>query len=215
MTTETVTVALDARSYDIHIGQDLLERAGAFLSPLLRRPRLVVVTDENVMAAQGARLKSGLDAENIEFEFVTLPPGEQIKSFAMLEKLTNALLELDIERQDLVVAFGGGVIGDLTGFASAILRRGCRFAQIPTTLLAQVDSSVGGKTAINARHGKNLIGAFHQPVVVLSDINALNSLPAREKRAGYAEDYQIWLHRGPAICLLAGQKWFESSCIRR
>ncbi len=216
MTIEKVAVALDERSYDIHIGDDLLECAGAYLSPLLRRPRLVVVTDENVLAAQGPRLKFGLNAENIQYEFVTLPPGEQTKSFAMLEKLTNALLELEIERHDLVVAFGGGVIGDLTGFACAILRRGCRFAQVPTTLLAQVDSSVGGKTAINARHGKNLVGAFHQPVVVLSDISALSTLPSREIRAGYAEvikygfvsdrQFSEWLSKNGSKILEMGEE---------
>lgn len=187
MTIETVAVALGDRSYNIHIGENLLESAGSFIAPLLQRPRIIVVTDENVFAAQGAQLKAGLKTENIQYEFITLPPGEQTKSFAILEKLTGALLDLDVERQDVVVAFGGGVIGDLTGFACAILRRGCRFAQIPTTLLAQVDSSVGGKTAINARQGKNLIGAFHQPAIVLADISALNSLPPRELRAGYAE----------------------------
>ena len=217
MTTDTVAVALGERSYNIHIGNDLLDSAGKYLTPLLRRQRVVVVTDENVLAAQGARLKSGLDAQSIEYEFVTLPPGEQIKSFAILEKLTNALLELDVERNDIVVAFGGGVIGDLTGFACSILRRGCRFAQLPTTLLAQVDSSVGGKTAINARHGKNLIGAFHQPDIVIADISTLNTLPMREIRAGYAEvlkygfiadrQFSEWLNgQGGPILSGTGQK---------
>ena len=187
MTIETVNLPLGSRAYDIHIGEGLLEQAGTFLAPLMPRPRTVVVTDENVFAAQGARLASGLKAGGIEADFITLPPGEATKSFSELETLTERLLDLGVERNDLIIAFGGGVIGDLTGFASAILRRGCRFAQIPTTLLAQADSAVGGKTAINARQGKNLIGAFHQPAIVLADITALETLPDRELRAGYAE----------------------------
>ncbi len=187
MTTETVTVPLGSRAYDIHIGEGLLERAGPLLAPLLPRLRTVVVTDENVFAAQGARLAAGLASANIDAEFITLPAGEPTKSFSELEGLIGRLLDLGVERNDLVIAFGGGVIGDLTGFACAILRRGCRFAQIPTTLLAQTDSAVGGKTAVNAQQGKNLIGAFHQPSIVLADITALETLPIRELRAGYAE----------------------------
>ena len=187
MTTEIVTLPLGSRAYDIHIGEDLLQMAGPLIAPLLPRPRTVVVTDENVFAAQGARLKAGLEKADIKIDFIILRPGEATKSFAELETLTSGLLDLGIERNDLIIAFGGGVVGDLTGFASAILRRGCRFAQIPTSLLAQVDSAVGGKTAINAVQGKNLIGAFHQPAIVLADITALDTLPARELRAGYAE----------------------------
>ena len=187
MTPEKITVPLGARAYDIHIGEALLEQAGTLLAPMLPRPRTVAVTDENVYAAQGARLKDGLTAAGIEVEFIILPPGEATKSFAELEKLTGRLLDLGVERGDTVIAFGGGVIGDLTGFACAVLRRGCGFAQIPTTLLAQVDSAVGGKTAINVPQGKNLIGAFHQPALVIADIAVLDTLPARELRAGYAE----------------------------
>ena len=187
MTTEIVSLPLGPRAYDIHIGEGLLEAAGPLLAPFLRRPRTVVVTDENVFAAQGARLAAGLEKADIKTDFIKLAPGEATKSFSELEKLTGQLLDLGIERNDLVIAFGGGVIGDLTGFASAILRRGCRFAQLPTSLLAQADSAVGGKTAINAPQGKNLIGAFHQPAIVLADITALETLPERELRAGYAE----------------------------
>ena len=187
MTTEIVNLPLGPRAYDIHIGEGLLEKAGTILSPFLPRQRTVVVTDENVFAAQGQRLSDGLDKAGIEADFIRLAPGETTKSFSKLEQLTGRLLDLGVERNDLVIAFGGGVIGDLTGFASAILRRGCRFAQIPTSLLAQADSSVGGKTAINAPQGKNLIGAFHQPAIVLADITALETLPQRELRAGYAE----------------------------
>ncbi|MHA7873511.1 MAG: 3-dehydroquinate synthase, partial [Hyphococcus sp.] len=187
MTSETVQVALGARAYDIHIGENLLESVGGYLAPVLSRPRVIVITDSNVNAAQAARLKAGLKAAEIKAEFIVLEPGEQTKSFQTLEWLIARLLDLDVERHDLVIALGGGVIGDLTGFACAILRRGCRFAQAPTTLLAQVDSAVGGKTAINVPQGKNLVGAFHQPAVVIADITTLETLPDREMRAGYAE----------------------------
>ena len=187
MTKEIVTVSLGARAYDIHIGGNLLEAAGDLLMPILERPRSVIVTDENVFAAQGARLTDALNKSGIETDVITLAPGEATKSFAQLETLAQRLLELGIERNDVVIAFGGGVIGDLTGFASAVLRRGCRFAQIPTTLLAQVDSAVGGKTGINTPQGKNLVGAFHQPSIVIADQTSLETLPPRELRAGYAE----------------------------
>ena len=213
MSHKTVRVPLDGRSYDIHIGAGLMEQAGSLLEPHLKRPRTVVVTDENVATAQGARLSEGLNASGIEHDIISLKPGEATKSFSELEKLTGRLLDLGVERDDLVIAFGGGVIGDLTGFACAVLRRGCRFAQIPTTLLAQVDSAVGGKTAINASQGKNLIGAFHQPDIVIADINALETLPSREVRAGYAEvvkyglicdaEFFSWLEQNGAA-LLAG-----------
>ncbi|MEM9617176.1 MAG: 3-dehydroquinate synthase [Pseudomonadota bacterium] len=206
MSVDTVAVALGERAYDIHIGAGVLENAGAYLTPLLQRPRVIVVTDGHVEAAQGARLKVGLDAQRINHKFITLPPGEQTKSFSMLDNLTTALLDMDVERNDIVIAFGGGVIGDLTGFACAILRRGCRFIQVPTTLLAQVDSAVGGKTAINVPQGKNLIGAFHQPAMVLADIEALDTLPARELRAGYAEVAKYGLINDPIF-----YEWLEAN----
>jgi 3-dehydroquinate synthase len=187
MTIDICPVRLGDRGYDINIGDGLLEQAGALLKPLLARPFVVVVTDRNVDAAQGTRLSAGLTAAGVGFEKIVLAPGEETKSFAALQSLLEDLLALGIERRDHIVAFGGGVVGDLTGFAASILRRGCRFAQIPTTLLAQVDSAIGGKTAINAAHGKNLIGAFHQPSIVIADIDALATLPARDLKAGYAE----------------------------
>ncbi|MEZ5896706.1 MAG: 3-dehydroquinate synthase [Parvularculaceae bacterium] len=187
MTSETIDVDLGARSYQIHVGEGLLENAGAMIAPLLARPWTMIVTDANVDAAQGARLAAGLAGAGIEHDKIVLPPGEATKSFARLEHLLSDLLSRGVERSDVVIAFGGGVIGDITGFATAVLRRGCRFVQIPTSLLAQVDSSVGGKTAVNSQQGKNLIGAFHQPALVLSDLDALASLPDRERRAGYAE----------------------------
>jgi 3-dehydroquinate synthase len=182
-----VKVALGARSYDIRIEQGALDRAGDLLAPYARKGRLVVVTDAHVATAQLPRLDASLGAAGIAVEPIILPPGEQTKSWRHLEQLMDALLALEIERGDHIVALGGGVIGDLVGFAASILKRGCHFIQVPTTLLAQVDSSVGGKTAINAKAGKNLVGSFYQPAFVLIDPSTLDSLPPRETRAGYAE----------------------------
>ncbi len=177
-----VPVALGERSYDIRIEAGLLARAGEALAPLDKGRRWVIVTDENVRPHL-ATLQAGLGPS----EAIVLPPGEGTKSWARLESLVDRLLELGIERGDHVIALGGGVIGDLVGFATSIVKRGCGFVQVPTTLLAQVDSSVGGKTAINTRAGKNLVGAFHQPALVLIDPQVLDTLPARELGAGYAE----------------------------
>ena len=180
-----VEVGLGADGYPILIEGGLLERAAEHLAPLARGKRLVVVTDTNVEAALMPRLAAGLSGVSIEP--IVLPAGEGTKSWDGLAGLVNRLLALGVERSDHVVAFGGGVIGDLVGFAASIVKRGCRFVQVPTTLLAQVDSSVGGKTAINTPAGKNLVGAFHQPALVLIDPTALDTLPAREVHAGYAE----------------------------
>ena len=182
-----VVVDLGERRYDILVGAGLIADAGTHLKPLLRRARIAVVTDETVARLHLPALQESLDVAGIHHDTIVLPQGESTKSFAQLEKLTEWLLETGIERGDIVVALGGGVIGDLTGFAAAILRRGVDFVQIPTTLLSQVDSSVGGKTAINIPQGKNLVGAFHQPSIVITDVSTLNTLPARELRAGYAE----------------------------
>lgn len=182
-----VRVALDKRSYDIVIEAGALDRAGRHLAPYARGGRLVVVTDAHVAQAQLPRLDASLHAADVAVEPIILPPGEATKSWRHLEELLDRLLALEVERGDHIVALGGGVIGDLVGFAAAILKRGCHFIQVPTTLLAQVDSSVGGKTAINATAGKNLIGSFHQPRLVLIDPTTLDSLPPRETRAGYAE----------------------------
>ncbi|WHU03144.1 3-dehydroquinate synthase [Sphingomonas sp. NIBR02145] len=177
-----VPVALGDRSYDVRIEAGLLARAGEALAPFYKGRRWVIVTDENVRPHL-ATLQASLGPS----EAIILPPGESTKSWGQLEALLDRLLELGIERSDHVIALGGGVIGDLVGFATSVLKRGCNFVQIPTTLLAQVDSSVGGKTAINTRAGKNLVGAFHQPSVVLIDPQVLDTLPARDLRAGYAE----------------------------
>ena len=182
---DSLTVALGARSYDVHIEHSLIERAGEWLGPLARGGRLIVVSDENVWAAQGERLRRGLGS--IEATPLLVPAGEGSKSFDTLASLMDRLLEIGVERKDHIVAFGGGVIGDLAGFAAAIVNRGVAFVQVPTTLLAQVDSSVGGKTGINVAAGKNLVGAFHQPALVLIDPACLATLEARHVRAGYAE----------------------------
>jgi 3-dehydroquinate synthase len=177
MAVDVVPVALGDRSYEVRIGPGLIDRAGAEIVPLLKRRRAAVVTDETVAPLHLARLVAALEAEGITVATLSLPAGEQTKGWAEFGRCVEWLLEQKVERRDIVVAFGGGVIGDLVGFAAAVLRRGVRFVQIPTTLLAQVDSSVGGKTGINTPQGKNLVGAFHQPSLVLADTLVLESLP--------------------------------------
>ena len=184
---DIVSVNLGARTYDIHIGENLLEESGRIIAPLLNRPFTAIVTDENVAKFHLKTLEASLAAAGIKSVSIILPPGEKTKSFMALADLCEKLLAAGVERRDKIIALGGGVIGDLAGFAAAILRRGIDFIQIPTTLLAQVDSSVGGKTGINTAHGKNLIGAFLQPIKVLADTSLLETLPARELAAGYAE----------------------------
>jgi 3-dehydroquinate synthase len=187
MTVDVVPVALGSRSYEVRIGPGLIAGAGAGIAPLLRRRKAAIVTDETVAAHHLPALVASLGAEGIACAALTVPPGEGSKGWAEFARVSEWLLEQKIERRDIVIAFGGGVVGDLVGFAAATLRRGVRFVQIPTTLLAQVDSSVGGKTGINTPQGKNLIGAFHQPSLVLADISVLESLPARDFLAGYGE----------------------------
>jgi 3-dehydroquinate synthase len=182
-----VTVDLGSRGYAIAIGEGLIKQAGTRLKPLFRRPLAAIVTDSNVAQLHLGTLRASLAAAGIESKTIVLPAGEATKSYSHLADTCDGLLAAGIERRDLVIALGGGVIGDLAGFAAAILRRGVDFIQIPTTLLAQVDSSVGGKTGINSPHGKNLIGAFHQPRAVLIDIALLDTLPRRELASGYAE----------------------------
>ena len=182
-----IPVALGERSYTVKVGAGLLDSAGVEIAPLLRQKRLLIVTDETVAGLYLARLRAVLDGEGIASEAIVLPPGEHTKDFSYLQTLCGRLLDYGIERSSVVAALGGGVIGDLTGFAAAVLLRGIAFVQLPTTLLAQVDSSVGGKTAIDMPQGKNLVGAFHQPRLVLADVDLLKSLPRRELLAGYAE----------------------------
>lgn len=180
-----IAVATEPRPYEVLIGPGLIARAAPLLEDLMRARRVLVVTDAHVAPAQGAALQAGLGLKAADF--VILPPGEETKSFAGLEGLIDKILERRLDRGDLLIAFGGGVVGDLAGFAAAIYKRGVDFIQIPTTLLAQVDSSVGGKTAIDTPRGKNLVGAFHQPLRVLADLDVLRTLPERELRCGYAE----------------------------
>jgi len=183
----TVPVDLGARSYDILTGPGLLARAGEIIAPLLPANRSIIVTDETVHKLHGDTLSESLSAAGITHSFIIRPSGEAQKSFNTLEAVLGGFFEVGLSRNDVVIAFGGGVIGDLTGFAASIFKRGCGFIQIPTTLLAQVDSSVGGKTAINNRFGKNLVGAFYQPRLVIADVDVLKTLPPRELKAGYAE----------------------------
>lgn len=224
MMRELVHVPLEGRAYDIHIGNGLLSEAGALIAPLLRRKRVAVVSDENVAALHLAALREGLSAAGIDMVWLTLPAGEATKSWPHFERCVEWLLAEKVERGDMVVAFGGGVIGDLVGFAAAVLRRGVRFVQIPTSLLAQVDSSVGGKTGINAPQGKNLIGAFHQPSMVLADTALLGTLAPRDFLAGYGEvvkygllgdaDFFDWLEaQGPALA--AGNEAARIAAVKR
>lgn len=182
-----IPVALAGRAYEVRVAGGLLADLPAQCGALLRKERVPIVTDANVARHWQAPVAEALSAAGHEPRWLVLDPGEGAKSWQGLERVTDWLLEEEVERGDHIVALGGGVIGDLTGFAAAILKRGCGFIQLPTSLLAQVDSSVGGKTAINTAAGKNLIGAFHQPALVLADLDTLATLPAREMRAGYAE----------------------------
>jgi 3-dehydroquinate synthase len=182
-----VPVALGARAYDIAIGRGAIATLGARIKALRPGARVVIVTDETVARHHLATCEAALAAAGIEASRIAVPEGESSKSYATFETVCEAIIAARIERGDLVVALGGGVIGDLAGFAAASVRRGLDFVQVPTSLLAQVDSSVGGKTGINSRQGKNLIGAFHQPISVVADTALLDTLPERQFRAGYAE----------------------------
>lgn len=201
-----VHVPLGERSYDILIGPGLMARAGGEITSRIKGRRAAIVTDENVGARYLDGLMDSLQTDGIEAVSVTLPAGEKTKSFDYLTKVCDVLLEARIERNDTVIALGGGVIGDLTGFAAGIVRRGVRFVQIPTSLLSQVDSSVGGKTGINARQGKNLVGIFNQPDLVLADTDVLDTLSEREFRAGYAEVAKYGLIDKPDFF-----KWLENN----
>ncbi len=183
----TVRVALGTRAYDIVIGRGLLASLGPRVAALKPGAKAAIVTDANVGPLLLGETEAALAAAGIAATHVGVPAGEASKSIAMFERVCDALIAARVERGDVVVALGGGVVGDLAGFCAAAVRRGLDYVQVPTTLLAQVDSSVGGKTAINSRHGKNLIGAFHQPILVVADTGLLDTLPVREFRAGYAE----------------------------
>lgn len=208
--TDKVRVELGTRAYDIFIGHGLLGQCSDFLIPILNRSKVAIITEETVAAFHLETLRNSLSRAGIACDVLKLPAGEATKSWPYLTQSVDWLLDQNIERQDVVIALGGGVIGDLVGFTAAILRRGIRFVQIPTSLLAQVDSSVGGKTGINARQGKNLIGAFHQPSLVLADVSLLETMSKRNFLAGYGEvikygllgnaSFFDWLEKnGPAL----------------
>ncbi len=182
-----IPVELAGRAYEVRVGSDLLANLVSEARPFLRKHHACIVADKNARTHWGAAVSESFNQAGIEPRWYEVAPGEVSKSWESLARLTDWLLAQGVERGDHVFALGGGVVGDLTGFACAVLKRGCGFVQLPTTLLAQVDSSVGGKTAINTAAGKNLIGAFHQPSLVLADLDALSTLPQRELRAGYAE----------------------------
>ena len=219
----SVRVGLDDRSYDILTGAGLLDAAGAHIGPFCRDRQAIVVTDDTVAGLYLKRLAAALSGAGIRHRTVIVRPGEASKDFATFERVVEEVLEGGLERRDVLIAFGGGVVGDLAGFVASVILRGIDFIQIPTTLLAQVDSSVGGKTAINSRHGKNLVGLFHQPRLVLIDTTTLDTLPPRELRAGYAEvvkygligdaDFFAWLEENGAA-ILAGDDALRAQAIR-
>ncbi len=184
---ETLHVPMGERSYDIFIGDGAISHAGSLIKDILKAPRAIIVTDENIAPSWLEPLKTSLNDAGIKTREIILPPGEHTKSVSHLEQLLDNLLENNIDRKTTLIALGGGVIGDLTGFAAAVVMRGVDFVQVPTTLLSQVDSSVGGKTGIDTRFGKNLIGTFHQPRAVITDTSTLDTLPMRERLCGYAE----------------------------
>lgn len=221
---ENVHVNIPGRDYDVLIGPGLIGEAGALVSPLLNRKRVWIITEETVANLHLGPMREGLAADGVLTEALALPAGEATKSWGPLEHTVGWLLDQKVERGDIIVALGGGVIGDLVGFAAAILRRGVRFVQVPTSLLAQVDSSVGGKTGINAEQGKNLIGAFHQPSLVLADTDVLATLTSRDFLAGYGEVVKYgllgdatffdWLEKfGPVLA--AGDMAAQVEAVRR
>jgi 3-dehydroquinate synthase len=203
----SVSVALADRSYEIVIGRNLLASLGPRLATLRPGARAAIVSDENVAARHLAAAEASLAAAGLDSTRVVVAPGESSKSIAGYEQVCDAIIAARIERHDVVVALGGGVVGDLAGFAAASVRRGLDYVQVPTTLLAQVDSSVGGKTAVNSRHGKNLIGAFHQPILVLADTALLDTLPPREFAAGYAEVVKYGLINDAAFFAWLEDNW--------
>jgi len=202
-----VGVDLGPRSYDILIGRGLIEQAGAEIARLMPGVRAAIVSDKNVGPRYAGPLAEALEVAGIKSATVLVPPGEATKDFDNLQTVVRAVLAARLERRDIVIALGGGIVGDLAGFAASITRRGMRFVQLPTSLLAQVDSSVGGKTGINTPEGKNLVGAFHQPSLVLADTAVLDTLPLRELRAGYAEVAKYGLIDDPGFFAWLEANW--------
>lgn len=186
-TIETLTVSLSDRSYNIVCGPDLIGNAGNMIAPVINHEPVIIITDDNVSQFHLGNFSASLHSAGISSTVITLPAGENTKGYDGFQNLINAILDTGPERQSTLIALGGGVVGDITGFAASVILRGINFVQVPTTLLAQVDSSVGGKTGINTQHGKNLVGSFYQPRLVLADTNVLDTLPRRELLAGYAE----------------------------
>jgi len=219
-----ISVDIAGAPYEVRIEPGLIDRLGVEVRPFLRKDKVAIVTDAHVAVHWQARLDAALGAAGITGRWLILPPGESTKSWAHLAQVVDFLIAEDVERRDRVIALGGGVIGDLTGFAASMVKRGCGFIQVPTTLLAQVDSSVGGKTAINTKAGKNLVGAFHQPALVLADPTTLDTLGPRETRAGYAEvvkygliddaDFFDWCEANGAR-LIAGDEQARVTAIAR
>ncbi len=202
-----VDVELGSRSYPIHIGPGLIDRAGVLVADRLPGARVAIVTDEHVAVHQLARLQASLAAAGLAHDALVLVPGEATKSFVGLERVCDFVLSGRFERNDCILALGGGVVGDLAGFAAGIVRRGMDFVQVPTSLLAQVDSSVGGKTGINTQRGKNLVGVFQQPALVIADSSVLDTLPQREFRAGYAEMVKYGLIDQPDFFAWLEENW--------
>ncbi|MCF6198064.1 MAG: 3-dehydroquinate synthase [Hyphomicrobiaceae bacterium] len=198
-TQASVPVELGERSYDIKIASGLLHQAGEMIKDRLGQRKCAIITDENIAPLHLGKLQKSLEQAGLSHDVLILPPGEATKNFTPFANACETLLQMQIERGDLIIAFGGGVVGDFAGFAASILRRGMDFVQIPTTLLAQVDSSVGGKTGINTKQGKNLVGCFHQPRLVIIDTDVLHTLPQRELRAGYAEVVKYGLIDDPVF----------------
>lgn len=221
---ERLTVKLPNRSYDIVVGERLLPKAGELIRPLLKNDRVFIITDESVARLYLHRFTSALEDAKIRYRPFILPAGEATKNFDALGKLMEELLEQKPDRNTTLIALGGGVVGDITGFAASILLRGVDFIQVPTTLLAQIDSSVGGKTGVNSKFGKNLIGSFHQPKLVLADMQALTSLPKRELLAGYAEmvkyglindaEFFTWLEANSAAMLAPDMALLQQAVIK-
>ena len=206
-TTRTVSVNLGDRSYEILIGGGLLRRSGEEVARRLPGVRAAIVTDDNVAKSHAEALVESLEAAGIRATTITIPPGERSKSFDVLQEVVDRVLSAKLERGDVVIALGGGVVGDLAGFVAGILRRGMKFVQMPTSLLAQVDSSVGGKTGINTARGKNLVGVFQQPALVIADTDVLDTLPEREFRAGYAEVAKYGLINQPDFFAWLEHNW--------
>lgn len=205
----TVTVELGHRSYNIHVGNDLIQRAGELITLAAPGARLAIITDSNVGPLHLKTLTDSLDLNGIQWLAIEVPAGEKSKCFEQFHRVVEKVLAARLERNDAIVALGGGVVGDLAGFVAGTIRRGMKFIQLPTSLLAQVDSSVGGKTGINSPHGKNLVGVFHQPELVLADTGVLNTLSPREFRAGYAEVAKYGLIDRPDFFTWLEANWPE------